>query len=209
MLGMYFEAYRDWGFASYKENKMIDKTLVKIAKDVRKMLERGKKIEEVEKILYAKYYGFEEGDYTIEKEYKTIILRNTLGEGVKIILVDFDKEFAKYERKLKKWLDKYLFNQKFEVYYNRWEDGGFIGTMEKIAIGNIEEISEGNIKVETDKDGVKTIFEDFSKYIFNSDNWDPGIEFYCKAKGDKLSLVIVFDVVDKEIIEIKARRDKQ
>jgi hypothetical protein len=209
MLRMYFEAYRNWGFSALKEYDMVDKNLVKIAKDVRKMLERRKKVEEVEKILYKEYYGFEEGDYTIEKEYKTIILRNGLGEGVKIILVDFDKEFEKFERKLKRWLNKYPFNQKFEVFYNRWRDGGFIGTMEEVAIGDIEEITEDDIKIKTDIDGVKAIFEDWKDYILNSDDWDPRIEFYGKAKGDKFRLVIVFDIVDKEIIEIKARRDKR
>jgi len=207
MLRMYFDSYRGWGFSILKEHEMIDKNLVKIAKDVKKMLEEGKTVEEVEKILFEEYYGFEEGDYRIEKEYKTIILTNRIGEAVKILLVDIDKKLEEIEKEFKKWINKYPFYQKFEVYYDRWQDGGFIGTIEEVANGNVEEITIHDVKIETGKEGVKAIFEDWRDYISNSDDWDPEISFYCETEGDEFRLVIVFDVADSENIEIKAKEE--
>jgi hypothetical protein len=205
MLGMYFEAYRDWGFASYKEYKMLDRDLVKIAKEVRKMLEEGKKVEEVEKILYEEYYGFEEGDYSFEKEDKAIILSNRIGEAVKIVLIDFEKELEKIEKELKEWLYQKPPRQIYEVYYNNWREGGFSGIIEEVALGEVEELTVDDVKIETAMDGVKAIFEEWSTYILDSEDWKSGDRFYYEKTEDSFKLILELSDLWTEEIEIKVK----
>ena len=138
MFRLYYQTLRDFNFSYFNEHQIIDNDLVEIAKDVKKMLEAGKTVEEVEKILYKEYYGFEEGERFIEIEDKTIILRNEIGEAVKILLIDFEKELEKIEKELKEWLYQYSVRQIFEVSYNRWQDGGFSWIIDEVAIGEVE-----------------------------------------------------------------------
>lgn len=185
MFRAYYKGVRDWDFSQFGKHKIIDEHLINIANDVVKMLEQGKTAKEIESVLYQEYYGFEEGKRFIEITDNYIVLSNDLEEEIKIVLIDFEKELKEIEQKLEEWLSQYSENQKFIVYYNRWQDGGHSGVLEAVALDGVYEETIHDVYITTNKEGIRKIYRDWADYIFDTENWGTGDRFDCDYRNEK------------------------
>jgi len=185
MFKTYYKGMRDWDFSQFSKHKIRDDGLIEIAEDVVKMLEEKKTLKEIENILYQEYFGFEEGERFIEINDNYVVLSNDLGEEIKIVLIDFEKELNEIKQKLEKWLSQYSENQKFLVYYDRWQNGGHSAILEAVALDGVYEETIHDVYITTNKEGVRKIYEDWADYIFDSEDWDTEDRFSCDYRNEK------------------------
>jgi hypothetical protein len=89
--------------------------------------------------------------------------------------IRFKKELQKLGKKFMQYLEDCCYNS-FVIKYDRWQDGGFVGTIQEIA-KDYHKDYKNEVIISTDTEGAKKIVKDFISYIVNAESWEKEDKF--------------------------------